>query len=69
MTLRPVPAFYPYEADLHSFVIEDDVLGATYVGNVRGKTLVAQTPIVSHDTPPQGKSEAAGAERAIGNQG
>jgi hypothetical protein len=82
VTLRPVPAFYHDEADLHSFVIEDDVLdvsnpfvlrpiniGATYVGNVRGKTLVAQTPIVSRDTPPQFKSESAGAGRAIGNQG
>ena len=50
VTLRPVPAFYHDEADLHSFVIEDDVLnvsnpfvlrpiniGATYVGNVRVK--------------------------------
>jgi len=50
VTLRAVPAFYHDEADLHSFVIEDDVLSvsnlfvlrpinirATYVGNVRGK--------------------------------
>ena len=54
VTLRPVPAFYHGEADLHSFVIEDDVLNvsnlfvlrpinirATYVRNVRGKTVPA----------------------------
>jgi hypothetical protein len=29
VTLRPVPAFYHDEADLHSFVIEDDVLNVS----------------------------------------
>jgi hypothetical protein len=54
VTLRPVPAFYHDEADLHSSVIEGDVFNvsnlfvlrpinirATYVGNVRGKTMTA----------------------------